>query len=78
MPDAAEESGTRIAEVATGRVVTTLPQASQVRFLADNQILTVGGWKGLEVTVYDLAGNVRATSRLPADFVARGVTLGVE
>jgi hypothetical protein len=78
MPDASEENGTRIAEVATGRVVTTLPLASQVRFLPDNQILTLGGPRGLDVTVYDLAGNVRATGSLPADFVGRQVTIGVE
>ncbi|GAA2680287.1 WD40 repeat domain-containing protein [Actinoplanes palleronii] len=73
-PDATAPDGTRIAEVATGRVVTTLPRAGQVRFLAEDQILALSG---LDVTVYDLTGTVRATSRLPADFNNREVSLGI-
>ncbi|WIM96541.1 hypothetical protein ACTOB_008750 [Actinoplanes oblitus] len=74
-PDATQPDGIRIAEVATGRVVTTLPLGAQVRFVADHQVLLVDG---LDVRVFDLAGRVRATSRLPADFADREISLGVE
>ncbi|MDI6099100.1 hypothetical protein QLQ12_10880 [Actinoplanes sp. NEAU-A12] len=73
LPDAAEEDGIRIAEVATGRIVATLPLVEQVRFIADDQILTV---RGLDVGVYDLTGKLRQSSRLPQDFLGRGISLG--
>jgi hypothetical protein len=80
LPDASEHAGLRIVEVATGRVTGIIPDVgsfvstSQVRFIGTDQVLVVNG---LETGVYDLTGAKRASTRLPADFAGRDVSLGV-
>ncbi|BCJ43601.1 hypothetical protein GCM10010168_40900 [Actinoplanes ianthinogenes] len=82
LPDASEENGMRIAEVATGRVVGIIPIAafnypavtSQVRFLGNDQVLALNG---RDAGVYDLTGKRVAGVQLPADFADRAVSLGV-
>ncbi|GAA4595136.1 hypothetical protein BJY16_001565 [Actinoplanes octamycinicus] len=83
LPDATDETGLRIVEVATGRTVGVIRDLSafdypavtaQVRFVGNDQIVTLNG---LDVGLHDLTGTLRASTRLPADFADREVSLGV-